>query len=97
MYFFAILACNPQKMVYSMCVDRTRVSHHNHKEMMTMKMSEILDAIASLARSQGFYDRLLRDLMRINENDPVRYDKIKSKLEEQKFGSVVDMVLFFEC
>ena len=62
-----------------------------------MKMSEILDAIASLARSQGFYGRLLRDLMRINENDPVRYGKIKSKLEEQKFGSVVDMVLFFEC
>ena len=62
-----------------------------------MKMSEILDAIASLARSQGFYSRLLRDLMRINENDPVRYGKIKSKLEEQKFGSVVDMVLFFEC
>ena len=62
-----------------------------------MKMSEILDAIASLARSQGFYGRLLRDLIRINENDPVRYGKIKSKLEEQKFGSVVDMVLFFEC
>ena len=62
-----------------------------------MKMNEILDAIASLARSQGFYGRLLRDLMRINENDPVRYGKIKSELEEQKFGSVVDMVLFFEC
>ena len=62
-----------------------------------MKMSEILDAIASLARSQGFYGRLLRGLTEVKENDPERYGKIKNELEEQKFGSVVDMVLFFEC
>ena len=76
-----------------------RVFHHQQSkgDDETMKMNEILDAIASLARLQGFYGRLLRDLMRIKENDPDRYGKIKDKLEEQKFGSVVDMVLFFEC
>jgi hypothetical protein len=62
-----------------------------------MKMNEILNAIASLAHSQGFYGRLLRNLMEVKNNDPERYNEIKSKLEGQKFGSVVDMVMFFEC
>lgn len=62
-----------------------------------MKMNEILDAIASLACSQGFYGRLLRDIMDAKKNDSKRYNEIKSELEAQKFDSVVDMVLYFEC
>lgn len=63
----------------------------------TMKMNEILDAISSLANSQGFYGLLLCDLMEAKKNDPEWYGEIKRELEEKKFGSVVDMVLFFEC
>ena len=63
----------------------------------TMKMNEILDAISSLASSQGFYGLLLCDLMEAKKNDPEWYGEIKRELEEKKFGSVVDMVLFFEC
>ena len=62
-----------------------------------MKMDEILNEIASLACSQGFYGRLLRDLMDAKRNDPEKYNKIKEHLEAQRFGSAVDMVLFFEC
>ena len=62
-----------------------------------MKMNEILDAISSLASSQGFYGLLLCDLMEAKKNDPEWYGEIKRELEEKKFGSVVDMVLFFEC
>ena len=62
-----------------------------------MKMNEILDAIASLSRSHGYYGLLLCDLMEAKKNDPEWYGEIKRELEEKKFGSVVDMVLFFEC
>ena len=62
-----------------------------------MKMNEILDAISSLASSPGFYGLLLCDLMEARKNDPEWYGEIKRELEEKKFGSVVDMVLFFEC
>ena len=62
-----------------------------------MKMDEILDAISSLSRSQGFDGLLLCDLMEAKKNDPEWYGEIVNQLEEKKFGSVVDMVLFFEC
>ena len=62
-----------------------------------MKMNEILDAISFLSRSQGFYGLLLCDLMEARKNFPEWYGRIKREPEEKKFGSVVDMVLFFEC
>lgn len=54
-----------------------------------MTKEQILDAIKSLAMSQGFYGRLLRD---INEN-PALLDE----LEKQNFKDSLDMVLFIEC
>ena len=62
-----------------------------------MKMNEILDAISYLSHSQGFYGLLLCDLMEAKQNDPEWYGELVNQLEEKKFGSVVDMVLFFEC
>ena len=62
-----------------------------------MRMNEILDAISTLARSQGFYGRLLNELKLIEKHDPERYNEIKNELEGKKFGSIVDMVMFFEC
>lgn len=62
-----------------------------------MKMNEILKAIQSLARSQGFYGRLYRNLIAYKDNDPERYEAITEMLENQHFTSPVDMVLFFEC
>jgi len=61
-----------------------------------MTMSEILNAIYSLSQSQGFYGRLLRDLLQMKKNDPERYESVKQELEAQKFGDTVDMVLYFE-
>ena len=61
-----------------------------------MKMNQILAEIQSLACSQGFYGRLLRDLMEIKKNDAARYNRIKKELEAQHFGDAVDMVLYFE-
>ena len=61
-----------------------------------MTMSEILNAIYDLSQSQGFYGRLLRDLLQMKKNDPKRYEAVKQELEAQKFSDAVDMVLYFE-
>ena len=53
-----------------------------------MNKEQILDAVAELACSQGFYGRLLRDL---RENpDYLDY------LEQQHFSDTLDMILFLE-
>ena len=57
-----------------------------------MKKKEILNAIRSLATSQGFYSRLLISLSS-NEPDSVAYLEY---LEEQNFKDVVDLVMFLE-
>ncbi len=61
-----------------------------------MKMSDILATIASLASSQGFYGRLLRDLRALKENDPDRYEALAEDWESRKFGDAVDFILFIE-
>jgi hypothetical protein len=51
-----------------------------------MTRDEILQAIKDLAKSQGFYGRLLRDMS----------DELLDALEAQGFTDVVDLVLFLE-
>lgn len=53
-----------------------------------MNREQIKQAIEQLAKSQGFYCRLLEDI----END----GSILDKLEEQHFNDVVDLILFLE-
>ena len=62
-----------------------------------MKIKQILSTIRNLAYSQGFYGRLLRSLMEIQDNDPERWTEIVDALEGQHFASAVDMVLYFEA
>ena len=61
-----------------------------------MKMDEILDAIRTLSYSQGFYGRLLRDILELKETDEIGYNDLKEELEKQNFQTTLDMVLFFE-
>lgn len=58
------------------------------KKTKLMNKKEIIDAIAMLAQSQGFYGRLLEQ---IRDND-----EALDYLESQNFGDIVDMVLFLE-
>ena len=62
-----------------------------------MDRDDILNTIAELAQSQGFYGRLLRDFMELRDEDPDTYENVMTQLEAQNFGDPVDMVLFFEC
>lgn len=61
-----------------------------------MKFDEIIQIIKDLAKSQGFYGRLLYEIEDAKENDREKYERIKVTLEEQNFKDAVDMVLFFE-
>lgn len=57
-----------------------------------MKRNEISANIRMLANSQGFYGRLYRDIMEADNKE-----EILEYLENQNFGDVVSMVMFFEC
>lgn len=62
-----------------------------------MKIQEILDNIKLLAKSQGFYGRLYRDIMEMKTFDPKKYNKWVEFMESQNFETPVDLVFFFEC
>lgn len=59
-----------------------------------MTFNECLDIIKSLARSQGFYGRLLRD---INELDTNSLEELKEEWESKHFTSDLDFILYLEC
>ena len=61
-----------------------------------MNIEEVVDVIEMLSYSQGFYGRLLEEILYIEENDPVKYEVFKTVIEKQGFESPVDVVLFFE-
>lgn len=54
-----------------------------------MNREQILSAIRELAKSQGFYGRLLCQI----EETPAILDE----LENRNFKDVVDMVMYIEC
>lgn len=62
-----------------------------------MKYGEIIKEIQKLARGQGFYCRVLRDLYDIEQNDKERFELIKKELEKQNFKETLDIVFYFEC
>ena len=61
-----------------------------------MKREQIMQVIRSLAKSQGFYGRLLRDIQELQKNDPEEADRLLSMLEAQKFNDALDVILYFE-
>lgn len=58
-----------------------------------MKREQILQTIRSLARSQGFYGRLLEEFKQMSAGE---FDMYMKLLEAQKFNDEVDLVLYFE-
>ena len=59
-----------------------------------MTRDDILDAIRTLARSQGFYGRLLDAIC---EADDDARDEFLDTLEDQHFNDMLDLVMFLEC
>lgn len=58
-----------------------------------MKEREILETFRQLARSQGFYGRLLGAIEDMAEDD---YRELFDILESQNFKDPVDLVLYLE-
>ena len=61
-----------------------------------MNREQIMEAIKQLAQSQGTYSRFYRDLCEMREEDPERFDKAMTMLEEKKFKDIVDLILYLE-
>jgi len=58
-----------------------------------MNREQILDTFRSLAKSQGFYGRLLDYIYSMEEGEQDRY---LSRLEQQNFSGPVDLILYLE-
>ena len=59
-------------------------------------IEDVVDVIEMLADSQGFYGRLLEEILYIEENKPDQYEVFKGFIEKQEFKNPVDVILFFE-
>lgn len=59
-------------------------------------VDQVIEVIEMLSHSQGYYGRLLNEVMYIKENDPERFDDFKFIIESQGFTNPVDVVMFFE-
>ena len=56
--------------------------------------NDIMSLFSSLARSQGFYGRLVRAI--IDANDKTR-EEFWQNLESKKFTNEMDVIIFIEC
>ena len=61
-----------------------------------MNREQIMEAIRQLAHCQGSYGRFYRDLCEMREEDPDRFDKAMTMLEEKNFKDAVDLVMYLE-
>ena len=59
-------------------------------------IEQVVDVVEMLSYSQGFYGRLLEEILYIEENEPAKYEVFKTIIEKQEFKNPVDVVLFFE-
>lgn len=58
-----------------------------------MKYEDFLKNIETLAQSQGYYGRLLRQL---EELDNEELEKVKTQIEELNFKDMLDIIMYFE-
>lgn len=58
-----------------------------------MTFNQIIDGIEDLARSQGFYGRLLDDIFILPEED---LERLAIEWEAQNFSDMLDFILYIE-
>ena len=58
-----------------------------------MTFNQIIDGIEDLARSQGFYGRLLDDIFILPEEE---IEKLAEEWEAQNFQDILDFILYIE-
>lgn len=72
---------------------RIRQVNNNFYNEDYMTFEECLDTIKELSRSQGFYGRLYRDIMELEEE---QLEELKKTLEAQKFTDSLDLIMYLE-
>ena len=60
----------------------------------TMKRNDIIALFKSLACSQGFYGRLLRDIDALPDD---LKEQFWNDMEAQRFKDAIDVILYIEC
>lgn len=55
------------------------------------------DFVGSLSHSQGFYSRLYRDLLEMENNDVESLEKLRKTIDEQHFTDTLDFIYWLEC
>ena len=60
-----------------------------------MTYEEFLEVIKTLAKSQGFYARVLKSIQNITNE--VELEDFRQHIEEQNFKDAVDVVMYYEC
>ena len=59
-----------------------------------MKMEDIIKLIRELAKSQGFYGRLLESIL---ELDAENYEELAELWESENFADELDFILYIEA
>lgn len=57
---------------------------------------DVIEVVKKLSHSQGYYGRLLEQILYLQEYEPDNFEYFKELVEEQHFKDPVDVVLFFE-
>lgn len=61
-----------------------------------MNREQIMETVKQLAQSQGSYSRFYRDLCEMRDNEPDRFDRAMTMLEEKNFKDAVDLIMYLE-
>ena len=62
-----------------------------------MDVYQVIDVIRMLSHSQGFYGRLLEEILYAQVYEPNKFEEFKEIIEDQNFKDPLDVVLYFEC
>ena len=65
----------------------------NEAGRIVFDFDDVINVLAELSNSQGFYGRLLRDVSEMDDDEFAEFEYI---IESQNFTSVLDVVMFFE-
>ena len=61
-----------------------------------MDREQIMQVIRRLAKSQGFYSRMLEFIIYLQEDSVDSLEAFFTELEEQNFKDELDLILYFE-
>ena len=62
-----------------------------------MDVYQVIDVIRMLSHSQGFYGRLLEEILYAQVYEPKKFEEFRKIIENQNFKDSLDVVMYFEC